>query len=360
MPIIVSNDFPPDAGGIQRVIANVALGIAARGRDVIVVAPRTHDGGRFDRTVPYRVARYATFANKLVGMLSIVPTYLRAVRSSRDKTTIVSIWWPVGVAVAIVPKALRGRFVVLAHGSEIAPTRTGPRRWIMRFVYRRADAVLANSSFTQALLARVGTVANVGRIAMAVDGTPIAPTRAVAPTIVSVGRLIERKGFDRTLDAIASLADEFPDLHYVVVGAGPQGDALEARARALGIAERVRFLGRVSDEELRAAYASAWIFALPTRLVVDDVEGFGLVYLEAAMAELPAIGGLGSGAVDAIVDGETGYLVDGTDVAAIAGALRRLLVDPDSAAAMGRRARARALTFTWDHTVDDVLAALER
>ena len=360
MPIIVSNDFPPESGGIQRVMSHLASGIAARGRELLVVAPRIAGAREYDRSLPFRVLRYRTAGLKAARIVSIVQTYLGALRAARDRATIASIWWPAAIAVAVVPKILRGRFVVLAHGSEIAPTRTGLRRSVMLFVYRRADVILANSRFTKALLARVGVTANVRLVTLAVDGTPIVPARAAQPTVVSVGRLIARKGFDRTIEAIATLASDFPDLRYVIVGAGPQHGALVALARELGVAERVTFLGRVSDDELHAAYANAWCFALPTRLVVDDVEGFGLVFLEAAMAELPSIGGTDSGAVDAIVDGETGYLVDGTDSHAIANALRGLLSNPIAAAAMGRRARDRALTFTWDRTVDEVLAALER
>lgn len=360
VPIIVSNDFPPESGGIQRVMSHLASGIAARGRELIVVAPRLSGAREYDRSLAFRVLRYRTAGLKAARILSIVRTYLEALRAAGDRATIASIWWPAAIAVAVVPKAFRGRFVVLAHGSEIAPTRTGLRRAVMLFVYRRADVVLANSSFTRALLARVGVTANVRLVTLAVDGTPIVPSRDTAPTVISVGRLIERKGFDRTIEAVAELSPEFPDLRYLIVGAGPQRDALVALARKLGVAERVSFLGKVSDDELRAAYARAWCFALPTRLVVDDVEGFGLVFLEAAMAELPAIGGADSGAVDAIVEGETGYLVDGTDTHAIANALRGLLANPDAAAAMGKRARDRAMTFTWAKTVDEVLTALER
>lgn len=360
VPIIVSNDFPPQSGGIQRVMSQIALGIAARARDVVVVAPKNVRSVAFDRSVPYRVVRYAVTGRRFVDVLAMIPTYLGALRSSRDKATIASIWWPSAVAVSLVPKALRGRLVVFAHGSEIAPGRTGIRRFVMRFVYRSADVVLANSTLTESLLAMVGTTSNVRRVSMAVDSRPIAPSPSPIPTILSVGRLIERKGFDRTIEALAILTSEFPQLRYVIVGAGPQEDALVALAHRFGVAERVLFRGQISDDELGNAYAEAWIFALPTRLVDDDVEGFGLVYLEAAMAHLPSIGGIGSGAVDAIVDGETGLLVDGNDARAIAAAVRRLLEDREVMSTMGRRAFERALTFTWDRTVTEVLAALSQ
>jgi glycosyltransferase involved in cell wall biosynthesis len=358
VPVIVTNDFPPDAGGIQRVMSEIAAAIAANGGTTIVVAPKVAGSDASDRAAPYRVSRYTVFREKIVGMLAMIPPYLGAIRRARDAATVASIWWPSGVAVALVPRFLRGGYVVFAYGSEIMPSKTGFRRLAMRFVYARARAVLAISGYTQQLLANVGTTANVRLIPLGVAATPIAPSRSAAETILSVGRLVARKGFDRTLEAVALLTSEFPALRYVIVGSGPQRDELARRAGELGIADRVTFRGKVTDDELRDAYAQAWVFALPVRRVDDDVEGFGLVYLEAAMARLPSVGGRDSGAVDAIVDGETGFLVDGNDAAAVADALRRALRDPATSLAMGRRAHERALTFTWERTVAEILEAL--
>jgi phosphatidylinositol alpha-1,6-mannosyltransferase len=358
VPVIVTNDFPPETGGIQRVMSHLAAGLAERRLATTVIAPRMAGSDAGDRAARYRVLRYAVHPQRFIGMLAMIPPYLKAIRRARDKMTVASIWWPSGVAVALVPRWLRGPYVIIAYGSEIKPSKAGFRRRAMRFVYARARAVLAVSSFTEELLAAVGTRGNVRRIPMAVDATSIAPARSPVPTILSVGRLVRRKGFDRTLEAVASLYADFPELHYVIVGTGPQREELVRRAQELRIADRVEFRGRVSDEALRAAYAEAWVFALPVRRDGNDVEGFGLVYLEAAMAELPSVGGRESGAIDAIADGETGLLVDGNDAAAVASALRRLLVDSAAAAEMGRRARDRALTFTWERTIESVLDAM--
>jgi phosphatidylinositol alpha-1,6-mannosyltransferase len=124
----------------------------------------------------------------------------------------------------------------------------------------------------------------------------------------------------------------------------------------------VSFLGDISDDQLRDAYARAWCFALPTRRVgTGDVEGFGIVYLEAAMAELPSVGGLNSGAEDAIADGKSGLLVDGSDPAAIASAIGYLLSDPDRARALGRFGRSRALTeFSWRLGARKIMQSLGR
>src|SRR5581483_2014077 len=150
------------------------------------------------------------------------------------------------------------------------------------------------------------------------------------------------------IEALPMLRDRLGSVQLEIIGNGPDRERLEQLATQCGVAEHVRFRGAVSDEERDAAYARAWCFAMPTRTEGDDVEGFGIVYLEAAMARLPSIGGSGSGAEDAIADGVTGFVVDGNDRAAVANALLQLLSNPERARAMGEAGCRRALTeFTW-------------
>jgi len=358
VPVILTNDFPPDAGGIQRLMSQLAVALAGAGLGVVVVAPKTTGFEATDRALPFPVIRYERLGTKLLDTISMMAAYLRALRTGH-RTTIASIWWPSGFVVAILPRWIRGRFAVLAHGSEIMPHRHGIRRSIMRYVYRSADIVLSNSKFTSALLSECGGDANVTILPLATDLTAISPERAGEPTLLSVGRLVRRKGFDKMLEAVSRLRVDYPTLKYVVVGAGPQGDELAQLTERLGIGRHVDFRGKLSDFELAKAYAEAWVFALPTRRIVDDVEGFGLVYLEAAMAELPTLGGIESGASDAIVDGQTGFLVDGDDVSAIESALRNLLSDRTLAARLGKQGRERAESLTWDKTARAALEALD-
>jgi phosphatidylinositol alpha-1,6-mannosyltransferase len=179
-----------------------------------------------------------------------------------------------------------------------------------------------------------------------VDARSIARVLAPVPTVVFVGRLVERKGVDRLIEALALLPQR--DAVLNVVGDGPQRAALEALARERGVGERVHFRGAVDDDARDRALAEAWCFAMPSRAKGGDVEGFGIVYLEAAMAGVAAIGGRGSGADEAIAHGETGLLVDGSDAEAVASALSAVLGDRERAAAMGAAGRRRALDgFSW-------------
>ncbi len=280
---------------------------------------------------------------------------LRARMKAGGDGTIASMWFPGGLAVCFLPCFLRGRFGILAHGTEIAPSRGGLRRHVMRYVFRRADVIFANSSFTQELLQRADVRDNVRVVHLGIDDSFATPERAADPTILSVGRLIRRKGFDIVIAALPAIAARFPNVRYEIVGAGPQQAELEQLADRLDVRGRVHFLGAVDDAALSRAYARAWCFALPVRAIGDDIEGFGLVYLEAALAQLPAIGGRGSGAEDAIADGETGVLVDGSSVSAVCDAIVALLGDRAHAAALGARGRQRALEqFSWRETAAQI------
>ncbi len=340
-------------------MSRLAECFAAQGHDVVVVGPREGESERYDAGLTYRVVRYADLGRPLEPF-AIAAAYARALRSIRQRMpTIASVWWPVALPLAVIPRALRGPLAILVHGTEVSPGRSGLRRRLMLAVFARADTIVANSRFTASLLREAGVRGPVHVVALGVDVQPISPEPAAVPTILSVGRLVERKGFDRVIDALPRLRAEFSRLRYEIVGDGPERTALEQRARRLGVEEAVSFLGSVSEDELRRAYARAWCFALPVRNIRDDVEGFGIVYLEAAMASLPAIGGIASGAADAIVDNETGLLVDGASVDEIARALGVLLRDRKFAAELGRRGFERARGMTWARTTEQIVEAMQ-
>jgi phosphatidylinositol alpha-1,6-mannosyltransferase len=360
MAVLVTNDFPPDHGGIQRYMSRIAQELIKTGEPIVVVAPISAGSRQFDSLQTYRILRYPNIG-RLVGTVAMTLSLLWARLTARRSYIIASMWFPGGAAACLVPKFIRGRLAILAHGTEIAPNRAGLRRRIMRYVFARADVIVANSSFTADLLKQAGVRKSIAIVHPGIDGSEIAPERAATPSILSVGRLVQRKGFDKVIAAMPDVLKKFPTARYEVVGDGPQRDELEALARHLGVSEAVTFRGAIDDEELRKAYARAWLFALPVRAIGDDVEGFGLVYLEAALAGLPAVGGLRSGAQDAIVEGETGLLVEGASQQEVTNALIALLQDPDRARSMGERGRERATReFTWSLSARSIASAMAR
>jgi phosphatidylinositol alpha-1,6-mannosyltransferase len=338
--------------------------IHAAGRRVVVVAPSARGTREYDSALPYRVIRYRRFTRfpfgKVLDFATICTSLTKAFIESGEATSIASAWWPAGLSLAIVAPRFHGRYITIAHGMEIKPNSSGLRRFLMRYVFKRSHGVVANSSFTRHLLESAGILHRVNTVACGVDDHYTMPKRSKEPTVLSVGRLIERKGFDRTLEAIALLLPEFPTIRYEIVGNGPQRAELQQLCAKLQISDRVAFLGALSDEDIGAAYARAWCFALPARRIDDDVEGFGIVYLEAAMCELATVGGIDSGAIDAIESGRTGLLVDGDNALAISQALETLLKDRHLADMMGKRGRERALRdFRWSDITTNILKILQ-
>ena len=162
--------------------------------------------------------------------------------------------------------------------------------------------------------------------------------------------------------ALPILCGTIPDLSYVIVGDGPFRDQLESLALSLGVRNRVVFLGQVSDEDLPDMYALADVFVMPSRecLSENDVEGFGMVFLEANACGKPAVGGRSGGIPEALVDGVTGFLVDPHDPKGVAAALIRLLTSKDLAESFGKHGRLRAVQdFSWARVAERVLTIME-
>jgi len=183
----------------------------------------------------------------------------------------------------------------------------------------------------------------------------------LAGVILTVGRLIERKGHDIVIRAMARLASEFPAARYVVVGDGPRGPYLRDLVASVALQDRVVFVGEVRKEDLPLYYQAADVFAMVSRARErqGDVEGFGLVYLEAGACAKPVVAGRSGGVPDAVVDGVTGLLVSPESVEEVADALARLLRDRELAAKLGQAGRQRVeREMNWENTVRSVRAAL--
>jgi phosphatidylinositol alpha-1,6-mannosyltransferase len=227
---------------------------------------------------------------------------------------------------------------------------------------RRSSPLLANSNAMAERLQALGMYsplvvfpgANPDRFAPA--GTP-----PPEPVLLTVSRLVSRKGIDTVLCALPALLEEFPALRYRVGGQGPDRENLEALARQLGVSEAVEFLGFIRDDELPELYRSASIFVMPAREEVEapSVEGFGIVYLEASASGLPVVAASSGGAVEAVRHGETGLLIPPDDPAQLNEALGRLLRDPELRRRMGQNGRRWVEEeMNWDRAARQLREAL--
>jgi phosphatidyl-myo-inositol dimannoside synthase len=253
---------------------------------------------------------------------------------------------------------------ILCHGMDLLePSRSLRYRMLLYHTLRSASLVIANSQFTGEAARRLGARAEqIAVIPPGVDPDRFRPgPRQTAllerhriadssPIVLSLGRLVARKGFDLVMRALPQVLTSFPETVYLVAGDGPDRHRLETFAAALGVKSQVRFTGALADEELPAYYNCADLFAMPSRYIESegDVEGFGMVFLEAGCSGVPVVGGKSGGIQDAVVDGITGYLVDPESPQECAAKIIALLSDPELGKRMGAAARRRALDqFQW-------------
>ena len=297
-------------------------------------------------------------------MLRVV-SRLQALRAGRAARIHCVRAFPEGFC-GLMARALRRRstrLIVYAHGEETLVARSSRQlKFIARTVYANADLVIANSQNTVRLVRELCPAARVVCVHPGVDtrAYQIDAQRAAefrkrwawpADTIIvsTIARMEPRKNQDAVLHAVAELRAAGLALGYVCAGDGAERGALERRAKELGIAEWVRFPGALSESDKLLTYAASDIYAMPSIQAGEMIEGFGIVFLEAAAAGIPAICGSIGGQPEAVSAEVTGIVVDGNDAAAVTAALRRLASDPALRSRMGVAARRRATEFDWSH-----------
>jgi phosphatidyl-myo-inositol dimannoside synthase len=178
--------------------------------------------------------------------------------------------------------------------------------------------------------------------------------------ILSVGRLVRRKGFDQVIHALAELVKQNIDVHYALIGIGEDNDYLFDLAKKLGVSERLHLLGHVSPQDLPRWYNACDVFVMANREINGDTEGFGMVFLEAAACGKPAIAGAAGGTGAAVIDGVTGYRVDGTQVEPLLSRLSTVLEDSELATQLGQAGLKRAKeAFSWDAVAEKTRALLD-
>jgi phosphatidyl-myo-inositol dimannoside synthase len=345
------------------------------GKEIHVVTADVPGAREFDRAHPNTIHRLTLKRVpwlKPESLLMYAKLFLKsAVLAARHRFVAIFAGrvLPEGLIAWAIARVTGKPVLIYAHGEELTGWGRGRKFRTSCFVLQRADAILSNSDFTRDTLVNLLGVAP-GRVAVVyptVDEERFRPnlpsddlrtSLGVAPRqrlILSVGRLMQRKGFDNVIRVLPTLRQQGIDAHYAIIGIGEDDDYLQRLAGELGVADRVHLLGHVSYEDLPRWYCASDLFAMPNRDINGDTEGFGLVFLEAAAAGRPSLAGTAGGTGSAVEDGVTGLRVDGEVPAAIAQALQRLLSDPAAAREMGRRARERVLAnFTHQRRVDQL------
>jgi phosphatidyl-myo-inositol dimannoside synthase len=371
--LIVTNDYPPRRGGIQSFVHALARRLPSD--EVVVYAPAWPGAAEFDAAQPFPVIRHA--GSLMLPVPSVAARACALLAEYGCDRVLFGAAAPLGLLAPRLRAAGARRIIGLTHGHEAGWAALPGARSLLRRIGDDVDTLTYLAEYFRIRLARAlsaDAAAGLVRLAPGVDpaefrpgaGGPrirrefsIAPER---PVVVCVSRMVPRKGQDSLIKAwpaVRAQASGNPLL--MLVGDGPYKTSLERLAARLGVSDSVLFTGPVARQDLPACYDAGTIFAMPcrTRRAGLDVEGLGIVYLEAAATGLPVIGGDSGGAPDAVLDGETGYVVPGRDVQLLAERLIALLADPVGARAMGEKGRAWIdRDWTWDRVADRLQAIL--
>jgi phosphatidylinositol alpha-1,6-mannosyltransferase len=363
--LLVTNDFPPRRGGIQSYLENLVVELARVGTHTLTVyAPKWKGDADYDEraglakhagqasATGFEVVRHPTT------LMIPEPTVARRMRKLITDRDIDTVWFGAAAPLALLSPLARdagaSRVIASTHGHEVGWSMLPLARTALRRIGNDTDVVTFISQYTRGRFAAAfGPDAALEHLAPGVDTDrfepdPVARAELRAryrlgsrPVVVCVSRLVPRKGQDMLIRALPAIRQRVHGAALVIVGGGPYRDKLRRLAHGFGVAEHVIFTDGVPADELPAHHAMADVFAMPCRTRGSglDVEGLGIVYLEASATGVPVIAGRSGGAPESVLDGETGLVVDGWDVGAIAAAVGDLLADPDRAAAMGAAGR---------------------
>jgi phosphatidylinositol alpha-1,6-mannosyltransferase len=353
--LCITNDFGPRAGGIETFV----IGLIERlpKNSVIVYTSSQAGSDTFDKAWldNYGVEVIRDKSKVLLPSLRVG----RAVRKIARENSISTVFFGAAAPLALLSQGLRRagltRIVALTHGHEVWWAKVWPFSWAIRRIGSGVDHLTYLGSYTQSQISRSLSKRAQNamvKIAPGIDTEHFAPQESASQlraelgltdkkVIVSVGRLVHRKGQDTLVEALPGILSSVPDAHLIFVGEGPYKDYLVKRASELKVTQAITFIGRIQYAQLPRYICVGDIFAMPSRsrLAGLEVEGLGIVYLEASACGLPVIGGKSGGAPDAVLEGETGFAVDGTSPQEVAAAAIKLLNDPALAQQMGARGR---------------------
>jgi phosphatidylinositol alpha-1,6-mannosyltransferase len=361
--LVVTNDFPPRVGGIESFV--FAMVQRMDPESVVVHTARQEGDAAFDASLACPVIRDSSRI--------MLPTPLitkRSVAIAREMGCD-SVWFgaaaPLGLmAASLKSKAGVRRTVATTHGHEVwwAKTpvtgrllhRIGETNDVLTYLgeYTRSQIAKALSPSATARMVQLTPGVDVDAFHPSVDGRPVRELYGLGarPVVVCVSRFVERKGQDVLIRALPLVQRSVPDAALLLVGDGPTRDRLVRIASEVGVSNDVVFAGAKPWAELPPFFAAGSVFCMPTRTrkAGFEVEGLGIVYLEASATGLPVVAGNSGGAPDAVLDGVTGVVVDGSQPDVVAQAISTLLLAPDVSRAWGAAGRAWVeSTWKWDH-----------
>ncbi len=343
--LLATNDFPPKVGGIQTYCYELAKNLTSLGEEIVVLAPRVEGDSEFDKRQNFKIVR-------IKKKISLYFTFFSILKREKIEKILVAHRANYARLASWVNLLLKIPYDIIVYGGEILIP--GRKRSIQKN-FERAKKVITISNFTKEKLIEIGIPEK--KILVIYPGVnPIKFNPRCDPSsikkkynlegkkvILTVSHLVKRKGHHNVLKALPQVLEKVPHLIYLIVGKGKEEEALREMVRDLKLEGRVIFAGKVKEKEIPLYYMACDLFIMPSYEIKEkgDVEGFGITYLEANACGKPVIGGRSGGVPDAVIDGETGLLVDPLNINQIAQALIKLLTNPEVARKLGEEGRRR-------------------
>lgn len=371
--LLITLEFPPQIGGVGNYLFNIVNYFPTQ--DIVVLAEKTPTLPPFTNYKVYQKKLLTTF--KFIWPKWIFLFFLakKIIKKESIKYIQVSHALPVGTVALMIKKYLGLPYLVYTHGMDILLPQSSKRKTrLIKSIFNNADRVIANSRFTKDELLKLGVDdEKITIVHPCANSVPKKIDLKKQEEIVNkyhlqdkkilftVGRLVARKGHDLVIKSLRKVIERFPNVVYLVSGDGPNKQNLINLTDAMNLSDKVIFLGEISDDDLQIFYRLCNIFIMPAREIKEkgDVEGFGLVFLEASLFAKPVIGGKSGGQPDAIEDGYSGLLVNPNDEYEIANAIIKLLESPELAEKLGQQGRQRVLEkFRWDEEAKKIINLL--
>ncbi len=357
-------EFPPQIGGIAAYLAGLIQQYPANKISILV------NKGEMEN-IASRHFSFSIYQRKLLMTIPFWPRWLpalwhlvRTIRQEKSSFVVVPQLLPLGFVVYLASLVVGIKYIISLHGFDIHLVQQHWRkRIISKIILRQASGIMSNSQFTeQALLQLIGSLSSVPHIIIypcpSVTRSEVTKDHLQLPTqgkvserpmvLLSVARLVYRKGIDRVIKLLPKLVNRYPSLVYVIVGSGPEREFLQNLATSCGVLKKVYFVGSKRGQDLANYYAAADIFVLPVRSEPPDVEGFGMVFLEAQLFGLPIVATKSGGIPEAVEDGVSGILLSSESEQELLQAMLVFIEQPKVRAQMGQKGMLRVQnSFTW-------------
>lgn len=376
--LLITYDFPPIVSGIATVFYNIWKSLPAD--QCLVLAPRVRGSLEFDRANGIQVVRkkYSLETDIIKKFLSAILLFVHTMRITRkEKIDLLICGQPmiIGAVGLIFRKLFNMPYHVWVYGGETIKFKDSKLFLkMLKCILDNADRVITNSSYTDEEYSRFGIPdEKLLKVTPGVDADQFRPDMDVRDlvkkhdlenrrVIMTVGRLVPRKGNDTVIRSLKKVVEKIPDIRYVIIGNGPEKKRLQMLAHELHLEDHIVFAGFVSDEDLPKYYNACDLYVLPNRETdgFEAVEGFGISFIEAGACGKPVIGGRSGGTSDSVLNGETGVLIDPLDTELLADQIIQILSDRELAGSYGMKGRERVMKdFRWEmisKTVGGVLS----